>query len=236
MKHEFTDPPIRENPMPTPRRSVLRATPLRAAAALVLAAALASCAEALGPGVNQQRTPFYYYEGQKIYLRVDAARLTAVPEVEGDTATLRAVLARAGVPADSIRPLWVPGHWFIHLPSGTSARRAEDAARELRMDERVRFASAVYRLREEGSCPLYMVNRLVVQFRPGAAASAIDRLNAFAGVRNERVEPWGTRSYEFPAQMADTPLELAAYYHENRNVVDWADADRIDGCLRLDGR
>jgi hypothetical protein len=222
--------------MPLPRPSVLRAAPCRAAAALLLAAALASCAEALGPDVNQQSTPFYYYEGQKIYLRVDAARLTAAPEVEGDTATLRAVLARAGVPADSIRPLWAPRHWFIHLPSGTSARRAEDAARELRMDRGVRFASAVYRPRDQGSCPLYLVNRLMVQFRPGAAESAIDQLNAFTGVRNERIEPVGPRSYEFPRQMGDTPLELAAYYHENGDIVDWADADRIDGCMRLDGQ
>ena len=221
--------------MPTNHRSIFRIMRLRAAAfvSLGLAAALASCGDPIGPAINEQSTPFYYYEGQKIYLRVDGSRLTAVPQVEGDTATLRTALARAGVQADSIRPLWVPGHWFIHLPSGTSARRAEDAARELRLDAGVRFASAVYRLRAEGSCPLYMVNRLVVKFREGTSTAAIDRLNAALGIRNERLEmSSGTRAYEYPEQMGPTPLELAAYYHV-QDIVEWAEADRIDGCMRV---
>ncbi|HEX5871633.1 MAG TPA: hypothetical protein VFY65_14500 [Longimicrobium sp.] len=219
--------------MLTTRRSAFRSTRGKSAIALmVLAAALASCTNVLEPPVNEQSTPFYYYENEKIYLRVDPLLLTAVPKVEGDTATLRAVLARAGVPADSIRPLWVPGHWFVHLPARTSARHAEDAARELRLDAGVRFASAVYRLRDDGDCPLYLVNRLVVQFREGTGAAAIDRLNAALGIRNERLElSSGTRAYEYPEQLAPTPLELAAYYHV-QDVVDWAEPDRVDGCLR----
>jgi hypothetical protein len=216
--------------MLTTRRSTFRS---KAAVVLTMLAALASCTNALEPTINEQSEPFYYYQDEKIYLRVDAVVLTAVPEVEGDTATLRAVLARAGVPADSIRPLWVPGHWFVHLPAGTSARRAEDAARELRMDAGVRFASAAYRLRDYGDCPLYLTNRLVVQFRPGTSTAAIDRLNAALGIRNERLElSSGTRAYEYPVQMAPTPLELAAYYHV-QDIVEWAEPDRINGCLRV---
>jgi hypothetical protein len=224
---DYPDPTV----MLTTRRSKFRSK--TAVTLTMLAAALASCTNALEPAVNDQSTPFYYYQDDKIYLRVDPLVLTAVPQVEGDTATLRAVLARAGVPADSIRPLWVPGHWFVHLPARTSARRAEDAARELRMDAGVRFASAVYRLREGGDCPLYLVNRLVVQFREGTSSAAIDRLNAALGIRNERLEmSSGTRSYEYPVQMAPTPLELAAYYHV-QDIVEWAEADRINGCMRL---
>jgi hypothetical protein len=220
--------------MLTTRRSTFRSTRGKTAVVLtMLAATLASCTNALEPPVNEQSEPFYYYQDEKIYLRVDPAVLTAVPQVEGDTATLRAVLARAGVPADSVRPLWVPGHWFVHLPAGTSARRAEDAARELRMDAGVRFASAAYRLRDHGDCPLYLTNRLVVQFRPGTNSAAIDRLNAALGIRNERLElSSGTRAYEYPVQMGPTPLELAAYYHV-QDIVDWAEPDRIDGCRRV---
>ncbi|HYR08440.1 MAG TPA: hypothetical protein VEQ60_11745, partial [Longimicrobium sp.] len=214
--------------MPITRRSVFRSSRPYAAAllALSLATGLAACSDLLGPGSDGGR-PFFYYQDQKIYLRVDTRTLTAVPEAEGDSATLRAVLRQSGISVDSMRPMHQPGHWLVHLPSGTSARRAESAARALRFDAGVRFASAVYRQRD-GNCPLYMVNRLTVQFLPGADEAAIDQLNAGMGVRNEQVNPWGTRSYEFPRGLVATPLELAALYHRHR-LVDWAEADRVDG-------
>lgn len=210
------------------RTTVARAT---AFLALTAAAALTACDDPLGPDVAQQSTPFYYYEKGKIYLRVEPTRLTAVPEVEGDTNTFRAVLAQAGVKVDSIRPLWMQqGHWFIHLAPSTSARRAEQAARQLRLHNGVRFASAAYNLRD-GNCPLYMVNRLAVQFHEHAHPDDIARLNASTAVRNEKVEAWGTM-YEYPADMAATPLELAAHYYRQR-IVDWAEADNINGCWRI---
>lgn len=228
MIHEFEPAP-----MPT-HRSVLRSSRAYAAAllALSLTAVLGACSDLLGPG-GDEGTPFYYYEDQKIYLRVDGRVLTAVPEVEGDSATLRAVLVQSGVSVDSVRPMQVPGHWLIHLPEGTSTRRAEKAAQALRFDAGVRFASAAYRERES-NCPLYMVNRLTVQFLPQADEAAIDQLNAGTGVRNEQLDPWGTRSYEFPRGLVPTPLSLANLYHLHR-TVDWAAADRVNGCLRLDG-
>jgi hypothetical protein len=214
--------------LPIHRR--FRTTLATAFVALTAAAALAACDDPLGPDVAQQSTPFYYYENGKIYLRVEPTRLTAVPETQGDTATFRAVLAQAGVKVDSVRPLWMQDHWFIHLAPGTSARQAEKAARQLRLDDGVRFASAAYNLKDD-SCPLYMVNRLVVQYRVGTNPDEIARLNAATGVRNEQVEVWGTL-YEYPADMAATPLELAAHYYRQR-IVDWAEADRINGCLRI---
>lgn len=215
--------------LPIHRR--FRTTLTAAFAALTAGTALAACDNPLGPdGIAPQGVPFYYYENEKIYLRVEPTRLTAVPETAGDTVTLRTALSQAGVAVDSIRPLWMENHWFIHLAPGTSARRAESAARQLRLNAGVRFASAVYRVRNS-DCPLYMVNRLVVRFRAGADADQIARLNASTGVRNEQVQPWGTL-YEYPADMAATPLELAAHYYRQR-IVDWAEADRIDGCLRI---
>ncbi|MBW3572622.1 MAG: hypothetical protein KY467_16080 [Gemmatimonadetes bacterium] len=199
--------------------------------ALALAAALASCGDPLGPDVDRQETPFYYSEDQKIYLTVYPARLTVVPEVEADTGRIRTVLTRRGLSPDSIRPMHVPRHWFVHLPPRTSARRAEDAARWLRLDTGVRFASAAYR-RRDLNCPLFLVNRLVARFRPDADPEAIERLNRATGVRNEQVNPSGVRWYEYPPQMAATPLELAAHYHR-QPITEWADADRMDSCLRI---
>lgn len=206
-----------------------RATLATAVVALT-AAALAACENPLESDVDPQSTPFYYYQNEKIYLRVEPTRLTAVPEVEGDTSTFRSVLTQAGVEVDSVRPMLMREHWFIHLAPGTSTQQAETAARRLRLDDGVRFASAVYNLRD-GECPLYLVNRLAVKFRAGADPVDIARLYKATGVRYEESQPWGT-TYEYPADMAATPLELAAHYYRQR-IVDWAEADRITGCQRL---
>lgn len=124
---------------------------------------------------------------------------------------------------------------FIHLAPDTPGRKAEAAARQLRLDPRVRFASAVYRVRGT-DCPLYMLNRLVVQFSATADGGAIRALNESTGVYNEVVDAIsGTRRYAYPAAMSATPLELAAHYYRQR-IVDWAEGDRIDGCLRLDAQ
>ena len=79
--------------MPTTRRPAFRSPRPYAAALLALSmmTILASCSDLLGPGSDDGR-PFFYYQDEKIYLRVDTRMLTAVPEVEGDSATLRAVL------------------------------------------------------------------------------------------------------------------------------------------------
>lgn len=219
--------------MPRIRFTFRRAA--RASLALFLTAPIASCENPVGPEIARQSVPFYYYQNERIYLRVDPSRLTVVPEAVGDTNRVRAVLAERDVTVDSIRPLWMENHWLVYL-SGVSASRAENAARWLRLDGGVRFASAAYRIRG-GSCPLYLLNRLWVQFEPAADDAEIGQLNAFSGVRNEQlvISPWGvSRSYEYPPDLAYTPLELAAYYHRQR-IVEGAEPDRIDGCLRVDG-
>jgi hypothetical protein len=94
----------------------------------------------------------------------------------------------------------------------------------------VRFASAVY-LGLGDDCALLMFNRLTVRFRPDADPAAIARLNAATGVRNEQLDlDLGTRFYQFPEDMAVTPLEMAAHYHRQR-IVQWAEADFASSCL-----
>ncbi|HEX2076674.1 MAG TPA: hypothetical protein VHG08_03165 [Longimicrobium sp.] len=203
----------------------------RAVLACVSAAVLASCSDPVGPDIERQSRPFYYYEGQRIFLNVDPTRLTVVPVAQGDTNRVRQVLAEVGLTPQLMQPLWMENHWFVHLPAGTSAARAEAAARRLRLNEGVRFASAAYRVGDD--CPLFLVNRLVVAFKPGTDEERIQRLNTALGMRNELFTTFGTRLYEYPAQMEHTPLELAAHYHRQR-IVEWAEADAINGCLRND--
>jgi hypothetical protein len=92
------------------------------------------------------------------------------------------------------------------------------------------FASAVYRVRAD-DCRIYLVNRLVVQFRAGVDEASIGQRNGELGVRNEQATAWGTRIYEYPAELEFTPLELAAHYHRQQ-IVDWAQPDIVNGCLR----
>lgn len=201
------------------------------AAAIALVAALASCSDLLGPEIERQDTPFYYYEDEKIFLRVDGRMLTVVPEAPADTGRIRTVLSRRGLSPDSIRPMQVPGHWLVHLQPATWPRRAEEGARRLRLEEGIRFASVVYTW-PDGNCPLYLLHRLAVKYAAGASGAEITRLAAANGLRNEQVDPLGTRLYEYPARMSATPLEFAAHYHRQR-IVDWAQPDRLDGCLRI---
>ncbi len=208
---------------------------IRSAFRLVLAtffvASLASCSDPVGPNIERQDRPFFYHEGQQIFLSVEPTRLTVVPEVAGDTNRIRQVLTEFGTAPLAIRPLGLENHWFVHLPAGTTAARAEAAARRLRLSPGIRFASAAYLVSD--TCPVILVNRLVVSFRPGTFEDQIQRLNTTLGVRNELFTTFGTRLYEYPAQMEHTPLELAAHYHRHR-IVEWAQADAIDGCLRND--
>jgi hypothetical protein len=193
----------------------------------VVAAGLASCSDPVGPDIERQDRPFYYHEGQQIFLSVEPTRLTVVPEVAGDTNRVRQVLAELGLVPHLMQPLWLENHWFVHLPASTSAARAEEAARRLRLSPGIRFASAAYLAGE--NCPVLLVNRLVVSFRPGTFEDQIQRLNTALGVRNELFTTFGTRLYEYPVQMEHTPLELAAHYHRHR-IVEWAEPDALNGC------
>lgn len=221
--------------MPTLCHTCFEALMRRAAALLALALpiVLASCDDPVGPDVERQDTPFYYYEDERIALRVHPAVLTVQlePRDPPDTASIREVLVRHRMPPVSMEPMHDPGHWRVNLPGGLPGTRVEAAARALRLEEGVRFASAAYRVADT-DCELFLVNRLVVRFRPDADAAAIAQLNTATGVRNEQATSWGPRTYAYPARMEATPLELAAHYHRQR-VVEWAEPDRYDGCMRI---
>jgi hypothetical protein len=198
--------------------------------AIFSAAGLASCSDPTGPDVDRQSTPFYYYEDERIYLQVDPTQLTVVPAVAGDTNRVRQVLAGLGMTPEAVRPFGMENHWIVDLPAGITEARAEAAARALRLNEGMRFASAVYRVRGD-SCSIYPMKRLVVQFRRGVDEGRIERLNTGLGVLNEEFTSWGPRLYDYPPEMAFTPLELAAHYHRQQ-IVEWAQPDVINGCIR----
>jgi hypothetical protein len=195
---------------------------------LAVSSVLPGCDNFLAIGGDAWEDPFYYYMGEPIRLSVDASRLTVSLEVPEDTAGLRGVLTRSGVAPDSIVPLGYDQHWVAFLPAGTPAKQAETAARALRLSRQVVFASAAYRT-PDGSCLLQLVNSLAVQFRADATPAEIAALNRTTGVSDERHAYAAVRTYRYPAQLAQTPLAVAAYYNR-QPIVEWADADRI-GCF-----
>jgi hypothetical protein len=179
--------------------------------------------------VSGESEPFYFYEGQRIFLRVDSSRLIAVLEAGADTSLLRTTLASQGATTDSIRPLPLPRHWLIHVRrSNRSGPEIERIARNVRLTPRVEFASAAY-LPLGADCPLLPVNQFVVRFREGATEAEIDLLNASTGVQAGADRTSLLRTYRYPSRMGSTPLELAAFYH-HRSIVEWASADWIDTC------
>jgi hypothetical protein len=196
--------------------------------AVLAAVSLAGCSSPLEPASGESE-PFYFYEGQRILLRVDDSRLTAVLEAGADTALLRTTLASQGVTTDSIRPLAMPRHWLVHLRrSNRSGAEIERTARMVRLTPRVEFASAAY-LPLGANCPLLPVNQFVVRFRDGVTEAEIALLNTSTGVQAGATGASLLRSYKYPLRMGSTPLELAAFYH-HQNIVDWASVDWIDTC------
>jgi hypothetical protein len=196
--------------------------------AILASMSLAGCESTLEPASGESE-PFYFYDGSRISLRVDASRITAALEAGADTALLRTTLASQGVTTDSIRPLSLPRHWLVHIRrSDRSGPAMERTARVVRLTPGVEFASAAY-LPLGAECPLLPVNQFLVQFRAGATAEQIDRLNASTGVQAGGNDASLLRTYRYPLRMGSTPLELAAYYH-HQSIVEWASVDWIDTC------
>jgi hypothetical protein len=195
---------------------------LQVAALLLAVSAFPACADLSHTGAEEE--PFYYYGNQRISLVVDDSRLTVALAPTTETDRIAEVLASRGVPVDSVAPLPMEGHYLVHLPAGRTARAMEDFARALRLAAGIEFASAVY-VEKKGGCALQLVNRLAVQFSTSTSAAQIAALNTETGVRNEEVRLGGTRAYAYPAAMFETPLQLAAHYHQ-QSFVDWAEADR----------
>lgn len=207
-----------------------------AAAALltVFAGALVSCRDSsvVGPPVTSIATrapeelPFYFYQGEKLYLNVDSSGFVIASESNDPIADLGDELSglAAGTP---VRLSQLPGHWVVTvsgMPNGSAYRAA---LARLRASRRLRFASSLYRVATDGS-PVTLTGRLAVRFKTGVPRSAIDTVFATLGVRVLR-EPqpdsgWFYFVLGYPKN--GDPLAVAASL-DRSPLAEWASPDMI---------
>ncbi|HET7622212.1 MAG TPA: S8 family serine peptidase [Gemmatimonadaceae bacterium] len=192
--------------------------------------------------------PFYYYEGQKIYVEVDPSRLV-VDDGDGDPRRMaqmtpqqiafageqvvrsaQDVLTPLGISVDTSHALiQMAGHWVMHLrtvPGAASMRVARD---NLVSSGRFRFAAPAYRFPGSGGDYL-LVNRLSVRFKESASRAQIDslarahHLTLIRPARPDSGVSW--YSYRYPADLGLDALALVARLNENA-LVEWAEPDNI---------
>lgn len=196
-----------------------------AAAFVAVLLAGAACTDVAGPRIPTQDRPFYYYNDQPVYLEVQGSILTVATLDDGEGA-IAAVLAAAGVAADSITRMpqaTYDPHWMVNLAAGQDA---ETAARALRLAAGVAFASAGYRL-AEGDSELYLLNRFCAEYEEGATDEEIARLKASIGAEDDpSLQSSFMDCMLYPMGADRTPLEIAAWYHD-RSIVRYAEPDKV---------
>lgn len=217
-------------PIPTRNRGLPRLLP-----ALLALLAAAGCVDAgeqpLAPSapsaseVASEESDFYYYDGRRIPLTLDAAQLSVESPLP-PAAAARAALAALGVEVRGARPLdGAPGHWLLELAPGAGEGKARAAARALRADPRFPFAANVYRA--PGGARLVLVNRVAVGLKSGWTQGDLARLNAEMGTRVARGPVDAEPDVVWLAyRRGGDPLELAARLY-GHPLVAWADPDRV---------
>ncbi|HEX8691900.1 MAG TPA: S8 family serine peptidase [Longimicrobium sp.] len=216
------------------RRSTLSA--LAAAAVLAAAACARDAGTPVEPGgpaaaraAADQGAPFYYHQGEPVYLKADPERLVVasdLPPAAADAA-VRAALTPAGVRLAALQELPnVPGHRLVRLAGADHAAAAAAVAR-LRADGRFRFASTAFRT-VAGNADVLLVDRVIVRFRDGVSPEQVRGLAASLGMRVVREPNPGRGELDhwlaYPAG-AD-PLRLAAEL-DRHPLVEWADPDKL---------
>ena len=209
------------------------ASPYRGAAfwAAVLyapvAAALWVAVASSGPGAGGGggATPFYYYDGEPIFLRLDPTRIVVATDTTLRAAEVGArALGVAGVPVDSATRLaGVPGYAVLYLPRGTSPGAAAAARARLRRDRRFTFVSPAYRTARHGG-DLLLINRVMVRFRPGVIPPLAHVVAASVGARAGQATAWPV--YYLECFRGADPLRVAAALYKHP-LVEWADVDRV---------
>src|SRR5712692_1819290 len=127
--------------------------------------------------------PFYYYQGQPIYLQIDSTRVVVETTEPSALAAAQSVLAPLGVATqdDGIIGQSTSHHRILRL-AGATAQAAQRALQLLRADGRFTFASHIYNTLEGGHL-MMPLNRLAVRFRPGVTVQQVDSINKVLGTR-----------------------------------------------------
>lgn len=180
-------------------------------------------------------TPFYYYQGQKIYLNVDPSRLVVsgvhgVDPASAVTAIARAVLSASGVSLDSVEPIMQePDHDLAYLPQATPAAVTAGFRAALAKNPQFRFVSPVYTT-QVGGAQVVPLDRVVVKFRSGISDAQITALADSMGLAVERTPKpdsgFSAYWFTYPANPSTNTLAIAAALDQNA-LVSWADPDKI---------
>ncbi|MCH8812945.1 MAG: hypothetical protein IID07_14045 [Gemmatimonadetes bacterium] len=191
---------------------------------LLSAAACSDRADSpVAPALQVPDRPFYYYQGEPVYLTVDPTRII----VQGDEVPVRNAVADAaravGLGADVISS--IRDHRIVAL-NGSSADQADRMVNRLRQDSRVEFASKTYRT-EDGGHSFQPLNRIDVAFESGAStqiAALIERYNL--SVIREPQPGSGFFAYVFAYPREADPIIVAQRLHDEEGV-EWAAMDVI---------
>ncbi len=172
--------------------------------------------------------PFYYYQGQPIYLQIDSTRVVVETTEPSALAAAQSVLAPLGVATqdDGIIGQSTSHHRILRL-AGATAQAAQRALQLLRADGRFTFASHIYNTLEGGHL-MMPLNRLAVRFRPGVTVQQVDSINKVLGTRtiSPPVPDSGYLSWRVAYPVAADPLAISQTLYRSP-LVKWADPEVI---------
>jgi subtilisin family serine protease len=173
---------------------------------------------------------FFFYEGRKVRLEVEAGAMVIEPRAANLTAPQND-LAGIGVRAAAIIPIQaIRGHFEVSLAPGFSPDAALRAA-SLRTDEAPEFVSAVYRVTDSGK-RFIPLNGLTVRFHDAVTRPQIQTFAQNLGLElvSEPSPDEGrfTWYFRYPRAALGRPLAFAADI-ETHALVAWADPERLTG-------
>lgn len=172
--------------------------------------------------------PFYYYQGQPVYLDLDPTRLVIASTLPSPETTITDVVGNVGLQVSSVTRLTqMRDHWLVRLPDATARTQAATARKQLETVASVTFASNAYTTRDEGHDVL-LLDRLTVRFKDEVTRVQVHSLNAAFGTSILRPPSpdSGFTAYWLTYPRGADPLKVAAQFSRNP-LVAWADPDKV---------
>lgn len=178
--------------------------------------------------ISTSDRPFYYHQGEPIYLRPDytkvvVARAEGAPDPAG---VVSEILQTFDMSIASREPLrQVARHEVFSLAGET--QNAAAVIPMLRREPGISFAVPGYTL-EEGADTILLVNELVVHFADGVRQASIDSLVEAMGARVARPPrpEYGFDEYRLAYPTTADPLVVAAELSRDP-LVEWVDPNKI---------
>jgi hypothetical protein len=185
--------------------------------------------------------PFYYYEHQPIYLKVDPTGMVLLPvdDIASDSSAVHDAvegrLAAHGLEPDTLRPLGGPPfNWLVKLKGSVDADDAAAARMDLLMSPEFRAVIPTYRT-AASDAPLYVLNRAVAKFKDGVSLSQIASLVESLGAQVVSLQNWGPGGTWYliePAAGSHAHILDIANRIDESSIALWATPDMVDPNLR----